>query len=243
MNNSNLNKHLTKNSGKSPNHAVQPNSNMLSKSPVMQTHGLLPQPDNPDQICLILDLDETLVHATITNVGNHHKSPHDFVLILEGQKITVKKRPYLDEFLSKLRPYFEIVLFTASMAEYAEPIIQNLNFKFDYCLYRESCTKIKQNGQDVYVKDLSRLGRDLKKTIIVDNSPTSYLFHPRNGLPCKSWYSSEKDTELLEILHFLRHCVMQKQKEDVRNLLSLHVVYGKLIYMEHKIKFISKNTF
>lgn len=32
------------------------------------------------------------------------------------------------------------------------------------------------------MKDLSRLGRDLNKVIIVDNSPASYIFHPDNAV-------------------------------------------------------------
>ena len=45
-------------------------------------------------------------------------------------------------------------------------------------MFREACVFHKGN----YIKDLGRLGRDLKRTIIVDNSPTSYAFHPENAV-------------------------------------------------------------
>lgn len=45
-------------------------------------------------------------------------------------------------------------------------------------LFRESCIFHRGN----YVKDLSRLGRDLNKVIIIDNSPVSYIFHPENAV-------------------------------------------------------------
>lgn len=81
-----------------------------------------------------------------------------------------------------------------------------------YRLFREACS----NHQGVYVKvhlvdiivliiikDLSRLGRPLKDTIIVDNSPTSYLFHPENAVPIGSWFDDRSDTELLDLIPFL----------------------------------------
>lgn len=45
-------------------------------------------------------------------------------------------------------------------------------------LFRESCVFHRGN----YVKDLSRLGRELRNVIIVDNSPASYIFHPENAV-------------------------------------------------------------
>lgn len=45
-------------------------------------------------------------------------------------------------------------------------------------LFRESCVYHKGN----YVKDLNKLGRDLQKIVIVDNSPASYIFHPDNAV-------------------------------------------------------------
>ena len=45
-------------------------------------------------------------------------------------------------------------------------------------LFRESCVFYRGN----YVKDLERLGRDLRRVAIVDNSPASYIFHPENAV-------------------------------------------------------------
>ncbi len=56
----------------------------------------------------------------------------------------------------------------------------------------------------VYVKDLSRLGRDLKDVIIIDNAEFSYMFQPNNALPCLSWYEDPSDTELLDLIPILQ---------------------------------------
>jgi len=47
------------------------------------------------------------------------------------------------------------------------------------------------------------LGRDLKNVIIIDNSPASYIFHPKNAIPCTSWFNDPTDTELLDLIPFL----------------------------------------
>jgi RNA polymerase II subunit A small phosphatase-like protein len=71
-----------------------------------------------------------------------------------------------------------------------------------YCtarLFREHCSFI--NG--VFVKDLSLVGRNLKDTIIIDNSPTSYMLQPECALPILSWYEEPKDRGLFELIPLL----------------------------------------
>uniref|UniRef100_A0A8C1D3F9 CTD (carboxy-terminal domain, RNA polymerase II, polypeptide A) small phosphatase-like a n=2 Tax=Cyprinus carpio TaxID=7962 RepID=A0A8C1D3F9_CYPCA len=113
-------------------------------------------------------------------------------------KVYVLKRPHVDEFLQKLGELFECVLFTASLAKYADPVADLLDRwgVFRARLFRESCVFHRGN----YVKDLSRLGRELNKVIIVDNSPASYIFHPENAVPVQSWFDDMTDTELLDLL-------------------------------------------
>lgn len=47
-------------------------------------------------------------------------------------------------------------------------------------------------GQD-YVKDLSRLGRNLGRTVLVDNDPYSGLLQPCNLLPTNAYYGESSD--------------------------------------------------
>lgn len=76
-------------------------------------------------------------------------------------------------------------------------------------LFREHCT-YKSNS---YVKDLARMGRDLKDLIIVDNLPHSYRFQEDNGIPISSWYDDQEDRELECLADLLRNL---SKVEDVR---------------------------
>uniref|UniRef100_A0A8B9H7J4 protein-serine/threonine phosphatase n=1 Tax=Astyanax mexicanus TaxID=7994 RepID=A0A8B9H7J4_ASTMX len=129
--------------------------------------------------CVVIDLDETLVHSSFKPISNA-----DFIVPVEidgtVHQVYVLKRPHVDEFLQKMGELFECVLFTASLAKYADPVADLLDQwgVFRARLFRESCVFHRGN----YVKDLSRLGRQLSKVIIVDNSPASYIFHPENAV-------------------------------------------------------------
>jgi carboxy-terminal domain RNA polymerase II polypeptide A small phosphatase len=62
-------------------------------------------------------------------------------------------------------------------------------------LFREHCHP--HNG--AYIKDLSQLGRPMQDTIIIDNSPTCYMFHPNHAVPITTWFSDPHDTELTDL--------------------------------------------
>lgn len=69
---------------------------------------------------------------------------------------------------------YEIVIFTASILKYAKPIYSKIDpaKHSSQLLFRDHCTVY----NNLYVKDLTRLGRHLSDIIIIDNSPSSYLF-------------------------------------------------------------------
>jgi TFIIF-interacting CTD phosphatase-like protein len=50
---------------------------------------------------------------------------------------------------------------------------------------------------------MSVLGRDMKDTILIDNSPTSYMLQPECGLPILSWYDDMQDHVLIDYLPLL----------------------------------------
>lgn len=165
------------------------------------TNLLLLPPQLNSRKTLVLDLDETLVHSQFMEFDN----PSDIIIKInienEVHDIHVMVRPGVKELLETMEKYYEIVIFTASVSKYADPllnIIDNRGF-CPYRLFREHCTII----NTTFVKDLQRLGRDLKDVVIVDNSPLSYILHPDNGLPIQTWFEDKSDRELFKIIPIL----------------------------------------
>ena len=109
----------------------------------------------------------------------------------------VRKRPGADEIIQRLADKYELVIFTASLRSYGNPLIDLYDPKgyVTHRLYREHCSVIARN----YVKDLRKLGRDLNKVIIVDNSPISYYLQPENAIPISSWMGNPEDLELYKL--------------------------------------------
>ncbi|OHS97841.1 dullard protein [Tritrichomonas foetus] len=143
-------------------------------------------------------------------------SDFSFVLGLDANKLGVYVciRPGAQEFLLALGELFELVLFTASSQYYADTVVDHIDpqRKIKYRLYRESCTDF----SGCFVKDLSKLGRDLRKIIIVDNSSVAYLLHPYNAIGISSWYDDPEDTELIGIQEFL---IQNCQTDNVYDIL------------------------
>ena len=189
---------------------------------------LLPE-KNSNKKTLVLDLDETLVHSIGSVQSNTEDIPQsDFTIqvpqINSSHDVHVMVRPHVEEFLERMSKRYELVIFTASISKYANPLL-NIVDKMGYVpfrLFREHCTLI----NTAFVKDLSLLGRDFKDIIILDNNPTAaYSLNHYNGFPIKSWFDDKNDNELLKIcpiLEFLSYV------PDVRDYIKKIVVQNKL---------------
>ncbi|GBE80706.1 predicted protein [Sparassis crispa] len=171
-------------------------------------------PKHAGRKCLVLDLDETLVHSSFKSIQQA-----DYVVPVEIEyhlhNVYVIKRPGVDNFLKKMGEIYEVVVFTASLSKYADPVLDKLDIHqvVSHRLFRESC----YNHRGNYVKDLSQLGRSVSDTIILDNSPASYIFHPNNAVPVSSWFNDPHDTELTDLCPFLADL---GQVDDVRGVLD-----------------------
>ena len=155
---------------------------------------------------LILDLDETMICFKCSqeqkNVGNIHI------------------RPGLEIFLEIIKEFYEIIIFTVGTRDYANLILDLIEKKnntkfFDGRLYREHATKIGNK----YIKDLSKIGRDLSKVLIVDNNPHSFKFQHENGILINSYYGEKNnDKTLIELQKIL--IKIYNEKKDIRDSIS-----------------------
>lgn len=162
---------------------------------------------------LILDVDETLVHSSYQPTS--HFDIH-LALRVNGAicNVYVAIRPFIREFFEAISPLFEIVIFTASVSMYCDPLINELDkdgLLGKMRLFREHCSVV--NGS--YVKDLSLLGRNLDHVVIIDNSPIAYLFQQRNAIPCTSWFDDQSDDELKDLIPVLQDIAKANTVYDV----------------------------
>ena len=178
------------------------NNNLKNKSLYALSHR--------DKATLVLDLDETLIPCNISSDTNIGK---------------VMIRPYMEDFLHRIKRFYNLILFTAGTKDYAEPIIKVLEEKekmFSCKLYRDSTKML--NGETV--KDLSILNIDMKKIIIVDNIESNYQLQKDNGILIKSFYGEDEcDTSLYELMNIL----IQFSFEEENDLRLLIRKYKKLI--------------
>ncbi|KAL7089266.1 hypothetical protein ACP275_13G178200 [Erythranthe tilingii] len=170
---------------------------------------------NTKKITLVLDLDETLVHSTLDPCGD---ADFTFPVFFDMKEHTVyvKKRPHLQKFLKSVAEMFEIVVFTASQSIYAKELLDILDPDGKVIsgrAYRESCIF----SEGCYIKDLTVLGVDLAKVVIIDNSPQVFRLQINNGIPIKSWFDDPSDCALISLLPFLETLV---NADDVRPIIA-----------------------
>jgi len=123
--------------------------------------------------------------------------------------------------MKRVGELFEIVVFTASLAKYADPVLDLLDVHkvVDWRLFRESCSPFKGS----YVKDMGRMGRDLSSILIIDNSPHSYAFNPENAVPIESWFTDPNDVELLQLLPSLEQLSETNTVDVIQKLKDLNI--------------------
>ena len=169
---------------------------------------LLPEPMKPPYIqpkyTVLLELKDVLVHPEWS--------------FETGWRF--KKRPGIDFLLDTIAmPKYEVVIFTSEPANMAFPIAESLNSKGSimYTLFRDS-THYKNN---VYMKDLSRINRDLSKVILIDTEKAKVSPNCENALVIPPWDGNMADRSLYDLAMFLKtiestHC------SDVRTFLSAY---------------------
>lgn len=136
----------------------------------------------------------------------------------DQRKHQFKQRPHLQTFLKEVSEDWEIIVFTAALKDYANWILNDIDpSKYvNKRLYRDSCTF----RRGTYLKDLSRIGKDLTKTVIVDNLPENFSMQPHNGIAIKSWFNdNQNDKELLKLSKVLKGLVgLADVREGIKNI-------------------------
>mmetsp|Transcript_55484 Transcript_55484/g.125031 ORF Transcript_55484/g.125031 Transcript_55484/m.125031 type:complete len:344 (-) Transcript_55484:101-1132(-) len=133
---------------------------------------------------LVLDLDKVILHL-------EHDSKQGWHVI---------KRPFADQFFKEISHYYEVVLFSDDVFPVALDIATKWNLPVTAVLHRDFCKKKRSH----FVKDLSKLGRKLERVLIIDHDPAAFQLQPENGLVIKPFEGDTSDSELADLLEFLK---------------------------------------
>ena len=170
-------------------------------------------PNREHKPCLVLDLDETLVHSSFKPVPNS-----DFIVPVEiDGKMTdvyVLKRPWVDFFLEEVSKDWESCRFHRELTQVRQSGGGFTRRREEGAVASLPTPLLRVQGN--YVKDLTCLGRDLAQPSSSMHSPYSYAFHPQNAFPISSFVDNPNDDELLNALPCLRQLARVRDADAIR---------------------------
>ena len=200
---------------------------------------------NKDKKILLLDLDETLIHADFDE--EYPKEQYDTVIKFKAKKEEDEKkekniedsdstsgclseaeeedihsvgiflRNGVNYFLQEVNKYFEVGIFTASVKEYADAVISFLDPESKLIKFRLYRNNCINFNDTFTVKDL-RIFKEvnLKNIVLLDNSMYSFAAQIDNGILINTFINDKNDNELYNALEYLIKYI--SPAEDVREI-------------------------
>ena len=156
-------------------------------------------PKDFQPMTLVIDLENTLVNSSW---DRKHGWRH-------------AKRPGAIKFIRELAQYYEIVLYTPSHLGVAIPLIEQLQIESGggimHMLFREHCYY--KDGS--YMKDLSRLNRNISRVILIDDDEKAASLNPENLIKVKPYTDPKdrKDDTLERLIPFLIEIAVENYKD------------------------------
>ena len=207
---------------------------------------------------LLLDLDETLIHSDFSleyindkdikydKIIKFKEKENEFEENYEDYDMRRKKirnslfneekeykvgifvRNGAKTFLTEVSKYFDVGIFTASVKEYADAVIDFLDPNknlIEFRLYRNNCINI---NDKFFIKDLRIIqGVDIKDIILLDNSIYSFTSQLNNGILVNSFFNDKNDIELFNVYEYLINYLLKA--DDVRTINEQFFNFEKLL--------------
>ncbi|XP_056271188.1 CTD small phosphatase-like protein 3 isoform X2 [Pseudoliparis swirei] len=200
--------------------------NLPSQHSQPQLLDIPPKTRSTPEATLVVDLEETLMFSSLNVIQD---ADYTFTAAFQDHqyKVYMILRPHVKEFLQSMAKIYELFVYTCAKKEYAEKILNILDPQrklFRHRLYQDDCACVLGH----YIKDLSILGRDPSKTVVLDNAPHTYPYQLMNTIPISSWSGAPADRELQKLVPYMEKLsaaedfreVLKKRKDHFHRLLS-----------------------
>ncbi|MCG8648966.1 MAG: HAD family hydrolase [Pirellulales bacterium] len=164
---------------------------------------------------LVLDVDETLLHAA--------EAPLQRLADFRCGPYFVFRRPHVREFLLECAELFQLAVWSSSSADYLNLVLAQTvphEVPLAFVWSRNRCVQ-RYDGErheTYFVKDLKkvkRLGFDLARVLIVDDTPQKLERNYGNAVYVRPYFGDPGDNELPKLASYLRSLATV---EDVRRI-------------------------
>ncbi len=160
---------------------------------------------------VVLDLDETLVHAQYKNIKCENIIP-----FCQFDECDIYKRPHVDTFLDTVFTKYNVYIWTAACKSYANFVLENLLkpnqipvrvlTRHDVMYRREQIGLYYSSEDTIKIKALGKLKCNLARTVLIDDTKSCFLLDRQNGIQIREFNNPElqlDDNELITMLHKL----------------------------------------
>lgn len=181
---------------------------------------------NEDKTLVILDLDETLIFASMTELNRKADA-----MVFDYH---IYKRPYLEEFLEAIKDDFLLAVWSSASDDYVEEVVKKIiptHISLEFVWGRSRCTYkrnivINEYGyyDDTpsnhyhYTKPLKKIKRKkytLERVLIVDDTPHKSQDNFGNAIYPKEFKGETNDNELQQLAKYLH---LLKDVPNVRRI-------------------------
>ncbi len=178
-----------------------------------------------ERLLLILDLDETLIHASEERLAREA----DFRVF----DYHVYRRPHLEPFLRRCAEDFRLAVWSSASDDYVAEVVKRIfppELTLEFVWGRSRCTlaldsaRVQEEGfmdpssHFSYAKKLHKLkrrGYRLERMLIVDDTPRKCIHNYGNAIYVHEYEGQEDDDELI---HLGRYLSTLKDAVNVRTL-------------------------
>jgi RNA polymerase II subunit A small phosphatase-like protein len=158
---------------------------------------------------LVLDLDETLVHASET--------PLPIAAEHEVGRYLLYLGPGLRSFLECVAPAYRLAVWTSSSPSYAHavcPLVFTRSERLEFIWASDRCTPTRHIETDSWcnakpLNKLKRLGYDLGRVLVVDDSPEKHTRNYGNLVQIAPFTGDPDDKELLHLAEYLSRLAVE----------------------------------
>ena len=165
---------------------------------------------------LILDLDETLVHAVdLKDDDPARRKPLDGVVVdFELGDLIVYLRPGVCEFLARMSKSYNLAVWSSGGGTYVQATVAWLFglaelpaplfvWSSNKCTTRSDNEWYHRKYQVKNLKKVKKKGFDLERTLIVDDTPEKCVANYGNAVYIKEFNGEQDDSELLYLALYL----------------------------------------